>query len=238
MTQLVNASEADAALGYMARLLALCSLPRTNPGNRLRYVRRNGPYTLIMTATGTTAKLPYGILPRLPLAWVSTEAVRTQSATLTLGDSLSAFMRKLGIYSTSCREHMRLRNQMRRLFKASVSLTYEDEHHEQFMTSSIASRFALNQELDEPIGVFPIGIEVMTELRPREDAAVKADRRDPLRLPALPAKRFQCSLSPAQVLDHGSPNGPLSPRLQFCQIGPRRQGSAPPLRALDRSGPI
>ena len=67
VTQLVNASEADAELGYMARLLALCSLPRTNPGNRLRYVRRNGPYTLIMTATGTTEKLPYGNLPRLLL---------------------------------------------------------------------------------------------------------------------------------------------------------------------------
>ena len=49
--------------------------------------------------------------------------------------------------------------------------------------------------------------------------------RDPFRLPARPAKRFQCSLSPAQVLDHGSPNGPLSPRLRFCQTGPRRQGS-------------
>ena len=30
--QLVSASEADADLGFMARLLALCSLPRTNPG--------------------------------------------------------------------------------------------------------------------------------------------------------------------------------------------------------------
>ena len=36
----------------MARLLALCSLPRTNQGDRLQYVRRNGPYTLVMTATG------------------------------------------------------------------------------------------------------------------------------------------------------------------------------------------
>ena len=43
VTQLVHASEADAELGYMARLLALCSLPRTSPGNRLQYVRRNGP---------------------------------------------------------------------------------------------------------------------------------------------------------------------------------------------------
>ena len=42
----------------MARLLALCSLPRTNQGDRLQYVRRNGPYTLVMTATGLH-KLPY-----------------------------------------------------------------------------------------------------------------------------------------------------------------------------------
>ena len=33
VNQLVGASEADADLGFMARMLALCSLPRTNPGN-------------------------------------------------------------------------------------------------------------------------------------------------------------------------------------------------------------
>ena len=42
--QLVGASEADPDLGFMARLMALCSLPRTNPGNRLQYKRQNGPY--------------------------------------------------------------------------------------------------------------------------------------------------------------------------------------------------
>ena len=42
--QLVTASEADPDRGFMARTMALCSLPRTNPGNRYRYVRRNGPY--------------------------------------------------------------------------------------------------------------------------------------------------------------------------------------------------
>ena len=36
VNQLVGASEADPDLGFMARLLALCSLPRTNPGNRLQ----------------------------------------------------------------------------------------------------------------------------------------------------------------------------------------------------------
>ena len=34
VAQLVQASEADPEVGFMARLLALCSLPRTNPGNR------------------------------------------------------------------------------------------------------------------------------------------------------------------------------------------------------------
>ena len=78
VNQLVGASEADPDLGFMARLLALCSLPRTNPGNRLRYIRRNGPYALVMNAGGLH-KLPFGNLPRLLLAWVCTEAVRTQS---------------------------------------------------------------------------------------------------------------------------------------------------------------
>ena len=36
VNQLVRASEADPDLGFMARTMALCSLSRTNPGNRLQ----------------------------------------------------------------------------------------------------------------------------------------------------------------------------------------------------------
>ena len=50
--QLVRAGEATADTGFMARLMLLCSLPRTNPGNQHQYKRVNGPYTLIMTARG------------------------------------------------------------------------------------------------------------------------------------------------------------------------------------------
>ena len=47
--RLVWASEAAPDRGFMARMMALLrSLPRTNPRDRLRYVRRNGPYTLVM----------------------------------------------------------------------------------------------------------------------------------------------------------------------------------------------
>ena len=142
VNQLVEAGEADPDMGFMARLLALCSLPRTNPGDRLQYKRINGPYKLIMFSSGET-KLPFGNIPRLLLAWVCTEAVRTQSRKLILGTSLAEFMRKLDISSDSGGsrgERTRLRNQMDRLFSASVSLIYEDEHSKQFVTSPIADR--------------------------------------------------------------------------------------------------
>ena len=129
----------------MARLLALCSLPRTNPGNRLQYVRRNGPYTLTITATGPY-KLPFGNLPRLLLAWVCTEAVRTRSRELVLGRSLSQFMRKLFIYHDSAGTtgaRTRLRNQMNRLFGCTVSLVYEDDRVSATINSPIASRTEL-----------------------------------------------------------------------------------------------
>ena len=61
---LVRASETDPEPGFMARLMALCSLPRSNPGQRKEYVRRNGPFTLVMT-TGYQQKLPFGNLPAL-----------------------------------------------------------------------------------------------------------------------------------------------------------------------------
>ena len=137
VTQLVAARDADPDLGFMARLLALCSLPRTNPKNRHEFKRVNGPYTLYMVAGGGN-KLPYGTLPRLLLAWVCTEAVRTQSPELVLGDSLSEFMRKVGIYSTSGDKHTRLRNQMRRLFGCTVSLLYEDARGEATLNAPIA----------------------------------------------------------------------------------------------------
>ena len=139
VNQLVSASEADPDLGFMGRTMALCSLPRSNPGNRLQYKRQNGPFTLYMVAAGGN-KLPYGNLPRLLLAWVSTEAVRTQSRELVLGRSLSEFMRALGVYSSSGGKYTRLRNQMKRLFGCTVSMTYEDEHGDQFVSSLIAER--------------------------------------------------------------------------------------------------
>ena len=76
VNQLVGASEADPDRGFMARMMVLCSLPRTNPGTQHQYKRVNGPYRLYMQA-GPETKLPFGNLPRLILAWLCTEVVKT-----------------------------------------------------------------------------------------------------------------------------------------------------------------
>ena len=154
VNQLVSASEADPDRGFMGRTMALCSLPRTNPGNRKEYIRRNGPFTLAMTA-GVNNKLPYGNFPRLILAWVCSEAVKTQSRVLILGASLADFMKTLGVYSSGGgREHTKLRNQMRRLFNAYVQLIYEDKLGEASVNAVIARRteFWWNERKpDEPM---------------------------------------------------------------------------------------
>ena len=152
VNQLVSASEADPDLGFMARTMALCSLPRTNPGKRKEYKRVNGPFTLYMVAGGGN-KLPYGNLPRLLLAWVCTEAVRSQSRVLVLGKSLAKFMRELGIYNSGGNPQTRLRNQMGRLFGCTVSLIYEDENGRVTVNSLIADSTAFwwnPQRPDQP----------------------------------------------------------------------------------------
>ena len=152
VNQLVSASEADPDLGFMARLLVLCSLPRSNPGNRHQYKRQNGPYTLYMFAGRD--KLPYGNLPRLILAWLCTEAVRTQNRVLVLGKSLSDFMRELDIYAGGGNAHTKLRNQMKRLFGCTVSLIYEDKNGQATVNALIARRteFWWNERKpDEPM---------------------------------------------------------------------------------------
>ena len=166
--QLVRAAQADPDTGFMARLMMLCSLPRTNLGKRLRYIRQNGPFALVMTAGGKS-KLPFGNLPRLILAWVCTEAVRTQNRVLILGPSLSKFMRTLGINSDSGGprgEQTRLRNQMKRLFDCTVKLAYKDEHGEAAVNSLIARRaeFWWNERKPDQSSLWDSKIELGEDL--------------------------------------------------------------------------
>ena len=86
------------ALGFMARAMVQATLPhRAVAGNE--FTRRNGNFTLTLLSPSSIG-LPYGAVPRLLLAWVTTEAVKTKSRELELGDSMAAFMAQLGVVQT------------------------------------------------------------------------------------------------------------------------------------------
>ena len=191
VNRLVGASEATPDRGFLARTMALCSLPRTNLGNQIRYIRQNGPYTLVMTTTGLH-KLPHGSNPRLILAWICTEAVRTGSRDIVLGRSLSEFMRKLGISSTDGRGQARLRNQMKRLFNCSVQLNYTTAGRETSATALVAelTDFWWNPKHPDQTGLWESKVrlseaffnEIVSHPVPFDLTTLKALKRSPLGL--------------------------------------------------------
>nr|WP_010890160.1 replication protein RepA [Rhodothermus marinus]AAA20550.1 putative RepA replicase protein [Rhodothermus marinus] len=111
-----DAREAD-AIAYMARLLTQATIPHREPRGQTTYRREAGDLVLEIQGREKYG-LPYGSYPRLLLAWMCTEAVKTRSRKLYLGASLSEFMDKLGLVPSGGRWGTipRLRDQAKRLF--------------------------------------------------------------------------------------------------------------------------
>ena len=123
--EIETAKEAG-SIGYMARALVQATLPhkKTN-GNE--FERKNGLFKLTILSS-LKIGLPYGSIPRLLIAWLTTEAVRTKQKEIILGNTLSKFMEELDLMPTGGRwgTITRLQEQMKRLFSSSISCTYDD----------------------------------------------------------------------------------------------------------------
>lgn len=119
----IEAEEAQKAgtVSYMARLLAQATMPHSKT-NELIHTRTNGLLTVTLVADPRIG-LPYGHYPRILLSWITTEAVRTQSPALELGNNLSAFMKQLDLIPAGGRRGTiaRLRNHLDRLFGCSIT---------------------------------------------------------------------------------------------------------------------
>ncbi len=117
------------ALGYMARALVQATMPHSKIDSGV-FKRQNGSFRLTILADPDIG-LPYGSIPRLLIAWITTEAVRTKQRELILGHTLSNFMAQLDLVPTGGRwgSITRLREQMKKLFAASVSCTYSGKDH-------------------------------------------------------------------------------------------------------------
>jgi len=136
-------AKAAGALGFMARALAQATLPHRKVEGA-HFERRNGNFTLTLLAPPRVG-LPYGSVPRLLLAWLSTEAVKTKSRELELGDSMSAFMRELDLVPTGGRwgSITRFKEQTRRLFSSTVTAVYEQADRTAILNQAIADKAIL-----------------------------------------------------------------------------------------------
>lgn len=136
---------------FMARQLVQATLPHSNPGDVAEWSRSNGNLVLAIrpgfkterkTGKRVCVGYPYGTIPRLLLFWITTEAVRTQERTLELGSSLNAFMRALGLDPATGggrrSDARRLRDQMERLFRATISFERADQAGHEWLDMQVA----------------------------------------------------------------------------------------------------
>jgi hypothetical protein len=153
------ASIEDAA--FTARQFVQCTLPHSKPkGNT--WSRRNGTFALGIqggfdATTGEEIGLPYGVIPRLLLLWVTTEALRTKSRRLDLGATLAEFMRDVGLDPSRGGERSdarRLQEQMRRLFQARITFQQNIEdgtrHGAAWLNMEVASEAVLWWDVKNP----------------------------------------------------------------------------------------
>lgn len=122
-----QAAQKAGTVGYLARMLVQVTMPHAKQSSH-EFTRTNGGFSVTMLAASQYG-LPYGTVPRLLLAWMTTEVVRTKEATLTLGRSLSEFLRRLGYTPTGGKTGSigRVNRQMEALFRCMVSWNYRDK---------------------------------------------------------------------------------------------------------------
>jgi hypothetical protein len=119
-------------LAFLHTVLAQCGMPYREPKTR-DYIRENGRASLILQAgylldpdsrKPVLQGVPYGAKPRLLMIHLCTEAVRTKSAVVPVADSMSAFMRDLGLSVTGGKQGSigRFKEQLNRLAASRMQL--------------------------------------------------------------------------------------------------------------------
>ena len=180
------------ALGFMARAMVQATLPHSKVvGNE--FTRVNGNYSLSIMAPSAIG-LPYGTIPRLLLAWLTTEAVKTKSRELELGDSLSGFMAELDMMPTGGRwgSITRLKDQSRRLFSSSITAIYEKGPRFAVINQAVADKaqFWWDNKHPEQAGLWKSTVtlsenffnEVVDRPVPIDMRAIRALKKSPLAL--------------------------------------------------------
>lgn len=166
---------------YAPVALVVATLPHREV-NGTEFVRRNGRHTLSILAPSRVG-LPYGVIPRLLVIWITTQAKIAGQREIKLGDSCRAFLKELGIQSTGGKNGSigRLRKQMRSLLQCTISISEHDENLDVEYGMRLADHSALwwsGDQLQESFlhlssaffyditkSAFPIDVRAIRELR-------------------------------------------------------------------------
>jgi hypothetical protein len=124
----INAvSAADTAvsgISFQYVPLIQCSFPHADPKHASTFTRKNGWLELTLGTTRPDAGLPYGVPARLLTIYCTSEAVRTNSPEIYLGDSVHDFLRRLDVPITrGARGSLSVyANQLLRLIHSTLSI--------------------------------------------------------------------------------------------------------------------
>ena len=114
----------SAGLSFQYVPLIQCSFPHADPGAQTHFTRRNGWLELTLSTARPDAGLPYGVPARLLTMFCASEAIRTRSPEIFLGNTVHDFLRRLDVPITRG-ERGSLRaysNQLLRLVHCAVSI--------------------------------------------------------------------------------------------------------------------
>ena len=177
-------------LAFFARILVLATMPHSK--SEEPYFRRaNGNFTLVMLAHPDHG-LPYGAMPRIILAWLSTQAIKTKMPVIELGRSMTEFMSKVGLSRTGGERGTitYFKDHFLRLLTSNVQFTYSGKEQWSHSGFNIVSETKLWREPMELSKTAPLPSKVQLSkpffeelLRhpiPIDMRAIQALRRSPL----------------------------------------------------------
>lgn len=113
-------------MGFMVKALVTTTLPHSKPKEDM-YIKTNGDYKLIVSNGGFG--IPYGTYPRLFYAYITTQAVKTKSRHIDMGDSLNEFLKVIGKVSSGGKNGTikAFKTQLKKILTASIQVVYDTE---------------------------------------------------------------------------------------------------------------
>ncbi len=119
-----NSALNSKSIGYITSILACASIPHSNI--KESYFKRSNGKTSLKIIADPKYGLPYGLIPRVFMIWICTEAKLTKSPELFLGKNQNEFIKKLGMKPTGGINGTitRVKEQIIRLINSNIFFIY------------------------------------------------------------------------------------------------------------------